>query len=260
MPPEKDKIKHCFNRAAPRYDSAAHVQSYVAKNLLTKIAELSIHPAHILDLGAGTGHTIPHLQALFPEALVLGLDFAYSMCVEAKKKMTVPLLCMDFDKLAFAPGSFDLVFSSLALQWSIDLSTSLREINAALAPQAYFAFTSLSIGSLVELDQAWQRIDQEKHINHFLSNDAIEQHLAETGFELIEKTHERKQFEYDNVQAVLRSLKAVGANHVLHKENHGLNARKLLLLEDMYPRSAKSQKCPLTYEISYILSRKKNVA
>ncbi len=68
----------------------------------------------------------------------------------------------DAESLPFEDASFDYVFSSLALQWCIDLSYPLREIRRILTANGKGCFSTLVDGSLRELRDSWAKLT---HIN-----------------------------------------------------------------------------------------------
>lgn len=254
---EKKKIRHCFNRSAHRYDEAARVQQFVADCLLNNVAQIDPKPCKILDLGSGTGYCISPLKAGFPKAALFGLDFAYSMCRRAQEKNAHSVICADFDFLPFPSACFDLIFSNLALQWSLHLSATLREISRTLTSGGHLVFSTLSAGSLWELEEAWHAVDHNRHINPFLTLAEIKSHLHENGFSILNSNTESKSFYYQTVLEVLMSLKSVGANHVIEQQKSMLHLKSLLArLEQNYPRPNAKSPFSLTYETVYITARK----
>ena len=62
---EKHRIISSFNEAAITYDTAAFLQREVGDRLLERLDFMSINPAVILDLGAGTGCFTEKLKQKF---------------------------------------------------------------------------------------------------------------------------------------------------------------------------------------------------
>lgn len=78
----------------------------------------------ILDFGAGIGNSIPHWQALFPEAVVVCLDVSGNSLDVSRMRFPdarVSRVRMAGDRLPFEDGSFDLVFSACVFH-HIDVS------------------------------------------------------------------------------------------------------------------------------------------
>ena len=57
--------------------------------------------------------------------------------------------------LPFRDGAFELVFSSLMLQWCDDLDAVFAEIARVLAPGGLLLFSTFGPGTLAELREAW---------------------------------------------------------------------------------------------------------
>ena len=76
---DKQQVAHSFGRAARAYDSAAHVQKWSGKQLLSAL-DMPKNPKSIVDLGCGTGAQTALLNKLFPQAEVTGVDFQLLRC------------------------------------------------------------------------------------------------------------------------------------------------------------------------------------
>ena len=63
----------------------------------------------------------------------------------------------DAYSLPFRDGAFELVFSSLMLQWCDDLDAVFAEIARVLAPGGLLLFSTFGPGTLAELREAWAR-------------------------------------------------------------------------------------------------------
>ena len=167
---DKKAIAHSFGDAAPRYDSVAHFQRFVGEELLSRLPENKF--VSILDLGTGTGYFLKSLQDLSKESEVVAADLSEGMLhfvqetyISGEDKLDVSLVACDAENLPFIPQSFDLVFSSLAVQWCYDLPKLFVEVSRILKPKGVFAYSTLLEGSLRELKQSWQKVDQAQHVN-----------------------------------------------------------------------------------------------
>ena len=151
----------------------------------------------------------------------------------------------DIESLPLATATFDLAWSNLAVQWCGNLSTALRELYRVVRPKGVVAFTTLVQGSLPELHQAWQAVDERPHANRFLPPDEIEQSLNAVHYQhYIQPITLR----FDDALSAMRSLKGIGATH-LHegRDPRILTRSQLQRLQLAWPQQ--QGRYPLTYHL-----------
>lgn len=249
---EKQKIQQCFNKAAATYDQAAILQHETGKKLLIKLKNLPT-PQSILDIGAGTGYCTHLLTRQYPDAHLIGLDFAYNMLEAAQQKAQAQekYLCADFDNLPLKAESIDLAYSNFSLQWSLDLSQTLMATKAVLKDQGYLVFSTLGHQTLHELRDASREIDQHHHANHFVSLAQLK-NLLSSHFNILELYIDTQVLYFDDIFELMHNLKEVGANHVFNKDIEGLgNKHYFTQLAEIYEHYRQHNKLPATYEIIY---------
>lgn len=97
----------------------------------------------VLDLGCGYGwHCI--YAAEHGAQAVTGVDLSERMLAVAREKTqfsNIQYLCMPIEKIAFGPGSFDIVLSSLALHYIRSFSDILSRVSGCLVPGGSFVFS-----------------------------------------------------------------------------------------------------------------------
>lgn len=253
-------IQQRFNRAAAHYDKMAAVQRDTADTLAALLMPVSQTPGNILDLGSGTGYCTSLLRQKFKDSTLLSLDFASAMNLQAQQNQPQSVqICADFNAIPCKSACFDLIFSSLALQWSADLSITLSEIKRVLKRNGRFIFSTLIENSLRELGSAWLAVDGQMHVNPFPSAAVVKRNLIASGFEISRFKFQSQAYFYPTVLAVLRSLKGVGANTCFKRSISGLGGRKALVtLEKAYHLYCSDNQYPLTYEVLYVAARKIN--
>ncbi len=211
----KHEIAASFGRAAGSYDSVAHFQRWVGDTLLDKLPQKPF--CSVLDLGTGTGYFLPSLAELSSRGRVFGLDLSAQMVEHAilNERLNRGFgVVGDADFLPFKEGAFDLVFSSLAIQWCSDFSALFREVKRVLSPGGVFAFTSLLDGTLEELGQAWAVADTCQHVNHFAQKREYEEAIVNSGLSRLGFDTEVKTLYYDKVRDLTRELKLLGAHNM----------------------------------------------
>ena len=159
----------------------------------------------------------------------------------------------DIEELPFeAEQQFDLVFSSLAIQWCENLSEVLAQVQRVLKPGGWFVFSTLAAGSLHELKAAWKAVDDESHVNSYESVSRQRQRIAASDFNIMSLCQQTETLYYPSVLHLLREMKALGANTVVDREHKGLSGRQTLRnLSRGYKPYHSDKGFPVSYQVIY---------
>jgi malonyl-CoA O-methyltransferase len=272
-PPDKSAIRQAFERAATTYDVAAFMQREVGARLAERLDYMKIDPLAVLDAGTGTGEALADLRRRFPVARLHALDLAHGMlgvarqrCADtglfarlgallgAKGRTTaIDWVCADIDRLPYASGSMDLVWSNLTLQWLGDLDQAFRELRRVLRPGGLLLFSTFGPDTLKELRQAFAGIDGHAHVNGFMDMHDIGDKLPGAGFVNPVMEMDTLTLTYADLRGLLAELKAIGAHTVTDNRRPGLMGRQQWrAFEENYARLRDAQgRYPATYEIVY---------
>ncbi len=250
------QLRRSFNRASAGYDRAAILQREVREELLARLELTLIEPRRVLDAGAGTGHGSVALARRFRRARITALDLAEGMLRQTRRnrpwRSKVSAVCGDIARLPLATGSFDLVFSSLALQWCDEPAAALGEFRRVLAPRSLLSFASFGPDTLRELRAAWATVDGFPHVHRFMDMHDVGDALVGAGFADPVLDVDYVILTYENVFALMRDLKAIGAHNVAHGRARGLTGkRKLDAMAAAYEPHRREGRLPATYEIVY---------
>ncbi|MGB1111387.1 MAG: methyltransferase domain-containing protein, partial [Gammaproteobacteria bacterium] len=159
-------------------------------------------------------------------------------------------VCADMENMPFEDDSADLIYSNLALQWA-DAERAFAEFRRILKPGGLLMFTTFGPDSLKELRQAWAAVDQGQHVNELVDMHDLGDALIHGGFAEPVMDMEMFTLEYDNAMAVMRDLKAIGADTV-HGANQGLTTPRLVrAMLAQYDTLKQGDKVPATYEVVY---------
>lgn len=247
----KKQIAEAFGRAAKSYDQHAAFQRDVGTRLINKLPR-SLQGLKVLDLGCGTGFFSQ--QLLKRGASVTCADLSREMLEQAKQRCgtdcNIEYQQADAESLPFDNDTFDIVFSSLALQWCDDLSRPLKEIKRVTKQGGICVFSTLAEGSLSELREAWKEIDAHQHVNRFHSANMIKIALAQSQCEHYQLDFPEITLWYNRAMELMRDLKGIGATHVSGRSN-GLASRSALQkVELAYSRFSNEQdRIPATYNV-----------
>jgi SAM-dependent methyltransferase len=103
-----------------------------------------LHGLRVLDLGCGFGWFCRWAREN-GAAQVLGIDVSENMLARARADTRDPAIGYsraDLDQVTLPPGSYDLVYSSLALHYLADLDRLTAEIYRALVPGGRLVFSA----------------------------------------------------------------------------------------------------------------------
>ena len=254
--PCKRRIASNFSRAAITYDSSASLQQRVATKLRSHLPTFDRDsPLTMLDMGCGTGRETAALQLHYPKAIITGLDLSEGMLAYARSHYLLEIgiwIQGDIERMPFTNNTFDLAFSSLAIQWCESLGNVLVEVYRVLKPGGWFLFSTLAEGSLDELRQAWLSVDNQQHVNSYLSHKRQESYISQSEFYVSSLYQKTEVMYYPSVKSLLKEMKGLGANTVISQKSIGLSRRNpLLQLRNGYSAFRTAQGLPASYQVIY---------
>jgi malonyl-CoA O-methyltransferase len=199
------QIAKAFHRAR-NYDRHAAVQRIIADRLADKILTLQL-PANprVLEIGCGTGFLGAGLVGRLPFAHYWMTDIAPGMLDRTRQRFA------GHDDIDFAlidgaepslDGPFDLICSSLAMQWISDLPRAVARLRSLLLPSGRLIFTTLAAGSFATWRAAYGRA--HPGTPDYPSAEAFQRLGLEVSIEAIE-------YRYANAREFLSALKEIGA-------------------------------------------------
>lgn len=221
----KRRVGAAFDRAASVYEATAQFQHGVVERLLAfllerQTADVGLTPARILDGGCGTGYGASLLRQAWPDALVVGCDLAPAMAGQARAR-GIAAVCGDLERLPFKDAAFDLIWSSLALQWCRP-ATVYAELRRVLRPGGVLVSTTLGPGTLHELETAFAGIDAHSRVLPFLHPEQVKTALTQAGFEPVTVQTEEWVTRHVDFSALLGSIRGIGANQIGGNQRPGM--------------------------------------
>lgn len=260
---DKERVRSSFSRQAPVYEQKALLQKDVAEKLISVLSsQICSNSSGIsaLDIGIGTGFATRMLSAEFPGIRSFGCDIAHGMLLEARDAGAV-LAEADAENLPYKDESFDLAFSSLALQWT-DLNSSMKEVFRILRAPGRICFSTFGERTLKELSDSYNsalallNIDKAANTMKFESPLRIRTLMDAVGFRDVTIESDEVKSHYNSPEVLLRSLKTIGAGNP-SKEFHP--SRRLL--QETYriyrERYGDEDGISATFEIVYASGGKK---
>ena len=265
---DRHRVMASFHRHAGNYDSHAQVQKRVVARLLEQSLWGGIQPKRLLDIGSGTGRMLAALQDLYPQSLKVGADLAFGMCRTARDNQSncrrTNFLTADAEYLPFAGDAFDLVLSTSTYQWLAGLDQAFREVWRVLAPGGIFCFALFGERTLFELKDSYRLAlgadlsGRENRTHNFFNSSDVATALDSAGFSNCLAHAELEVEHHQDVPALLRSLKRIGAGNAAPDTPRGLAGRRVMLemMEVYCRRYGCAEGIPATYEVVYGVGRK----
>lgn len=259
---DRDRVRRAFSEKADGYDAQALVQQRVVRRFLERNFGDGDAPAHILDVGSGTGRLLATLMDRFPEAFAVGVDMAHGMARTAASRLPAgsdcALLSGDAEELPFRDGCFDLVVSTSTYQWLNPLEKAFGEARRVLRPGGRFLFALFGEATLFELKESYRQalrlhgggVDRT---HRFASRIETLAALEGAGFIRCRVDSEREVEMHADVPGLLRSLKGIGAANASALPSRGLAGRWVTTtMIDWYGAVYGGEAgIPATYEVLY---------
>lgn len=196
----KEAIASRFGNAADHYDEHADLQRHVADQLARYLPALD-KDARILEIGCGTGFLTRHLCGLYDGADVTISDLSSDMvalCESRYGQNGFSFRQMD-GEVPDIDGKFDLIVSSLAFQWFVNIGEALERLKAMLKPEGQVLFSIIGPQSMREWKEALKKCD--------LPAGTLQ------GYEPVcFIDEERLSFHYETALECLNAIKRIGAH------------------------------------------------
>lgn len=245
----------------------------------TDMPILNPHSYSILDAGCGTGYlgrrlraqihhtrytTLEHDAQYSPRVLdalqFIALDISPEMLAVARSYNHYhAYIAKDIETLAnqthkndcpiTALGPFDLVMSSLAVQWCHDLQlalSALQSITQGREDHFSIFLTTLAEGTLQELAVAFKAVDDEQHILSFLTEVEITKIITKLGGEV---SFYSEVIQFPDLKSLFKSIRAIGATSLPNRRKGLLGKNDYQKINDYFKALGRYQ---LTYRVAEI--------
>lgn len=152
---DKRSVARRFAAAATRYDASARVQARIATAMAERLAACDLPDgARVLEIGCGTGLlTAASLTRLPRVRHWLATDIAPGMVAACRDRLSgeprLSVAAMDGEGPA-TTGPFDLICSTLALQWFPDAGAALSRWRGLLRPGGLLCVATLGVDTFAE--------------------------------------------------------------------------------------------------------------
>ncbi len=203
-----------FSRAAASYDEAAVLANEVSLRMTARLEYIKLAPARVADIGCATGDGIRALQARYPQALPLAIDFAPAMLAEVARRVpwmdrlrrrAPRCVAADVRALPLASGTLGLAWSNLMLHWLDDPLPAFRELQRVLEVGGLLMFSTLGPDTLQELRAAGATTLRRFHDMHDLGDMLVAAGFADPVMDM-----EKIELSYASPRGLLRDQRLLG--------------------------------------------------
>jgi malonyl-CoA O-methyltransferase len=221
-----------FDRAAPTYAGAARLESDVGARMLERLDYVRLAPVRILDAGSGVAPQATALMRRYAGAHLVAIDFSLAMLRQARvlgwrarlRGARPPAaVCASLERLPFAAGSMQLVWSNMALHWVAEPRAVLAEFQRVLAPDGLLMFSTLGPDTLQELRAA----AGAARVHRFADMHDLGDWLVGAGFAAPVMDRETINLAYRDMTSLLADLRASGQTNARADRPRGLAGKAL---------------------------------
>jgi SAM-dependent methyltransferase len=208
--------------------AADFLLTHAADEIVERLTTVTRHFSAIADLGTPLPLLAERLAQAYPAAVLTRLAPLAASLGDSG-------IVGDVEALPFAPQSFDLAVSALALQDANDLPGALAQIRRALKPDGLFLGALIGGTSLHELRAALAAAETEitggvsPRVSPFADVRDMGGLLQRAGFALPVADVETLIVRYANMFALLADLRAMGATNTLAERLRRPTRRQVFL-------------------------------
>jgi malonyl-CoA O-methyltransferase len=241
--------RRAYDRIAPSYDETDFFNAEIRVRLSERLDLITLEPAVLLNLGSGTGAGSRELQALYPQALVIDLDWSEAMLAAATHEAAG--ICADSHKLPLADASVDLILSNMMLPDCADPMAVFSEARRVLRNPGLFMFSTLGPDTLREVRTAWSQVDDHPHVHVFADMHNVGDALVHAGFREPVMDVAALTINYQNTRRLTEDLRAVAATNIDANRRRGLTTprRWQSFVHELDGRRNTAGKIPVTMEV-----------
>lgn len=257
-------LRRRFGAAAASSDNADVLAREIARRMDERLEYIRVTPRRIVDLGCGTGADLPRLAERYPEAELIGVDFALPMLARARDRggkgggflrrllgsnRRLPVVAADATALPLARGSVSMVWSNLMLTGLDDPLPALAEAHRVLEVGGMLMFSTLGPDTLKELRAALPARSGER-VHRFIDMHDIGDVLVKAGFSDPVMDMEMVTLSYTQLDDLFADLRACGGTNASTRRPRGLSGRgEWAAARAAYERLRQDGRLPASFEV-----------
>ncbi|MBM1189465.1 class I SAM-dependent methyltransferase [Pseudomonas weihenstephanensis] len=227
--------KQFGEQAAAYLSSAVHAQGAEFGLLQAELAGKS--GARVLDLGCGAGHVSFHVAARVKDVVAYDLSQQMLDVVQAAASErglhNISAVRGAAERLPFADGEFDYVFSRYSAHHWSDLGQALREVRRVLKPGGVAAFIDVISPGSPLFDTYLQSVEvlrDTSHVRDYSAGEWLRQ-VSEAGLHTRSTLRQRLRLEFGSWIARMRTPVAMSVAIRALQQSMGSEVREYFEIE-----------------------------
>ena len=246
----KSLIARRFAKAGQSYTEHAVAQQQVSQQLCELMQQYCpAHLSHVLEIGCGSGNLTKQVAAHFQVDQFYLNDLYPQVQQHFNQNLPIQWMIGDVETLIL-PQGLEAIVSSSAMQWIVNLPKLLQRCHDALKPQGWLCFSTFGPDNFNEMKQlTGQGLE-------YWSIEDWQQHLIQTGFEIIILDADHIQMQFESPKAILKHLKATGVTGTADQQRW-TKSSLLQFYQDYLQFQTVEGQYSLTYHPVYCVARRK---
>jgi len=211
----KKIVQNNFNRKASIYNDFALIQKTAAQKLCDLANDFIHDNSVILDLGSGTSFIAKNLIEKRKNLKIFEVDIAPNMLNHwtNRPKNVSPILA-DIENLPFKNNeTFDIIFSSFALQWLDSFDNLFTNLHSLLKKNGVVIFCLPTSKTFAEIKEASKKSDCNFAIRNLPDSLYIKEALVKARFKEKIFANDIISQKYSNAVDALKEFKKIGTNY-----------------------------------------------
>lgn len=262
---DRRRLRRRYAAAAATSDGADVLAREIARRMDERLEYIRHTPRHIVDLGCGTGADLAQLATRYPDAELLGVDFALPMLLRSRERhpqhggglirrllgsrRSYPVVTADATALPLARGSVSMLWSNLMLPALEDPLPALTEAHRVLEVGGMLMFSTLGPDTLKEL-RACLPANTGERVHRFIDMHDIGDVLVKAGFSDPVMDMEIITLSYQSLDGLFADLRATGGNNASTARPRGLSGRAgWAAARAAYEQLRQDGRLPATFEV-----------
>lgn len=250
---DKLKIADSFLKSIKTYEQNSQVQELVAERLLTLCKNyIPARLDKVLEVGCGTGLLTRKFIAEFSLNQLVLSDLSADLCRYSKNHISdsiknIELLSGDIEEVEL-PSNCDLILSSSALQWLVDIDKFLEQCAKALKKNGQIAFSMFGIGTMQEIAAL-----TGKGLNYYSEAQLVE--TVEKYFNVEYAEQSKNTLFFNSVKEIVKHIRSTGVAGV---NQSPLTVAQYKKFEQEYEKTFKTEAgLPVSYNTLFMIAKKK---